>query len=104
MVTEIDFEAEAKRLATENSQSNPNLIKVYWFPDPEHKSLNILNVEDGYFTSPATETIDVFTFANPIGKDVVPLSMGTISPNLDHKPVLPKNWVNWERAKLLWSK
>jgi hypothetical protein len=104
MLNESDFESEAKRLAKENSQENPNLLKVYWFPDPQNKSLNILNVEDGYFSSPATETIDVFVFANPVGSDVIPLSMGTIPPELDHKPILPRNWVEWEKAKVLWSK
>ncbi len=98
-----NLEEEVKKFAKEYSESNPNVQKVYWFPDRENKAINLVSVEANYFTSAATETMDVFVFANQVGDKVLPLSVGTIAPQFENKPILPKSWGDWSKAVRVWE-
>lgn len=83
---------------------NSNLLKMFWFPEEEGGDVHILFIEEGYYTSNAIETLDVFIVLNQFGEQMLPMVVGTISPDFEGRPILPSKWCGWENAKLLWER
>jgi hypothetical protein len=97
------LEDEIKQFAKEYAEFNPNLRKVYWFPNNKDESINLIYVEDKYTTSGAPDKVDVFVVANQFSDRVRALSVGTIAPQSENKDVLPKTWGDWKTAKKIWE-
>jgi len=98
MATQTEIEIEAKKLAQSYVESEPGLKSVYWFPDQSNNEIRIIDVVDGYFTSPSIETIDVFVFKHTINNQLINLLVGTIPPSLENQPVIPSEWGAWSKA------
>lgn len=98
MATRSEIETEAKNLAQSYVQSEPGLKSVYWFPDQSNNEIRIIDVVDGYFTSPSVEKIDVFVFKHTINHQSIKLLVGTIPPSLENTPVVPNEWGAWTNA------
>ncbi len=105
MIRFESIEEEAKWLAQENKETNPDIQQVFWFPDKERKEIRLVEI-----TELATYTIDekeVYPFFfGPFSDDQVCIkhlmAIALIHPSSFKKKIeLPENWGKWDNAKEL---
>ncbi len=94
-----EIEKQAKRLAMENKKGEPEIKKIYWFPDVDE--VRLLEIEDDFVTS-ASGAVEPFYF-NASPKDDLPAPSGIAIIRTDEykKLALPQDWGSWEDAREL---
>jgi hypothetical protein len=88
---------EAKKLALDAKESDPNIVKAYWFPD-EHE-VHLILVDENTIVSP-TDFVEPFYFD---ASEEVPVPSGTavIRPSEYGKLELPDGWGDWKDGQEL---
>ncbi|MFH0926181.1 MAG: hypothetical protein V1872_11250 [bacterium] len=94
-----EIEAQAKRLAKENKKSDPQIVKIYWFPNDTE--VRLVEIEDDFITS-ASGIVEPFYFdASPEDNLPAPSGLAIIRCDEYKKLSLPKDWGNWDDAQEL---
>ena len=93
------IERQARYLASENRKAEPEIEKVYWFPDEQQvllvEIMQTIPISDDGLVHP-------FYF-QPAPKDDLPAGSGIalIRPEEFGNLALPETWGGWDRAILL---
>jgi len=91
-----EVKRQAELLAKENKQSDPAIIKIYWFPDDDEVRLVELHLaippsDDGH--------VHPFFFRPSPSEDLpAPSAVAMIRPNEFGNLQLPTNWGDWSNA------
>lgn len=88
-----DIERQAKLLARENRQAEPDIKTIYWFPDDNEVRL----VEVLPTIPPSGQVQPYFFRAAPKDNLPAPSGIALINPN-DVKLPPPEGWGRWEDA------
>lgn len=92
----LDVKRQAEYLAKENRQSNPDITKVFWFPDELEVRLLELTEQVPAYTD---EELYPFYFrASPQDDLKFPSAMVIIRPDEFEKLKLPSGWGSWGDA------
>jgi hypothetical protein len=86
---------EARRLALEAKKTDPNIAKIYWFPDDEEVHLIMI---DKNAVSSGAERVEPFYFDSTT-TDPMPAGIAIIGPDEYRKLILPPGWVDWDNGK-----
>jgi hypothetical protein len=95
-----EIKKQAEMLASENRQAEPQITKVYWFPDANEvrliEVLPTIPIGDG--------RVHPFFFrSSPLDNLPAPSGVALVRPeDVDHAE-LPEDWGNWEDAVELGS-
>ena len=94
------IEKQAKLLARENVEAEPNIKRVYWFPD--EKEVRLVELADNIPTSEEDEDVAPFYFAASAADDLpAPSAIALIHIDEYRKLNLPEGWGDWDSAKKL---
>jgi hypothetical protein len=87
---------QAKLLAMDSKNADPNVIKVYWFP--HEKEVHIIEINDN--TTPSGESVAPFYFG-PVPEEglTAPSGIAIIKPEEYRKIDLPSGWGTWDDAE-----
>jgi hypothetical protein len=92
-----DVEKQAKYLAAENKKNDPDIGKVYWFPD--ETEVRLVEVHSNVPVSPDGEIEPFYFRSDPIHDLPVPSGIALIRPEEVRRVRLPAKWGNWDLAK-----
>jgi hypothetical protein len=85
---------QAKILARESMKSEPDISKIYWFPDD--REAHLILVEENTFTSESGEVQAFYFDASPEDNITVPSGIAIIRPDEIGDLTLPKGWGDWK--------
>src|SRR4051794_6613160 len=93
-----EIKRQAQLLARENREAEPDIEKVYWFPD-EHE----VRLVELLATMPASDKdVQPFYFrAMPQDDMPAPVGIALIRPDEFRKLRLPSKWGTWDEAEEL---
>jgi len=96
MISEIEL--AARRLATANAESEPNLEAVYLFPS-DHQ-IRLVEVDRSMSSS---DMILPFYFPpDPEGGIPFPSALALIRPEEERRLSPPDGWGTWDEARRIW--
>jgi hypothetical protein len=89
---------QAELLAKDSKSSDPNVMRVYWFP--HEKEVHIIEVTDN--TTPSGTAVSPFYFG-PVPDEglTAPSGIAIIKPEEFGTIDLPSEWGNWEDGEEL---
>jgi len=87
-----EIEEQAKKLATESKRSEPDIIKIIWFPDDDE--VRLIELDENTVVSLSGQ-VEPFYF-EPEEDITVPSGIAIIRPEEYRKLVMPEGWGNWE--------
>ena len=92
----LSIEDQAKYLASQNIQADPEIRKIYWFPDD--KEIHLIELEDS--TVPALSGhVEPFYFSpSPEDNLTSPSGIAIIQTKEFGNLKLPKGWGSWNNA------
>ena len=92
-------EQQARYLAADNYKAEPDIQKVYWFPDDEEVRLVELTPQIPVADNGALQPF----YFNPSPEDGLPSpsAMALIQPQEFGRLSLPKRWGTWDDAVLI---
>jgi hypothetical protein len=89
---------QAILLAMDSKSSDPNVVKVIWFP--HEKEVHIIEINDN--TTPSDTAVAPFYFGPvPEAGLTVPSGIAIIKPEEYRKLDLPPDWGTWDDAEEL---
>ncbi|MCH8126641.1 hypothetical protein IIC38_11855 [candidate division KSB1 bacterium] len=94
-----EVEEQAIKLAKDNKKSEPQIKKIFWFPNDDE--VRLVEIEDDFVIS-GSKIVEPFYFdASP--KDDLPLPSGVAIIRSDEfkKISLPDDWGSWDDAQEL---
>lgn len=101
----MDIRTAAERLATSNYESDSEIARIYWFPDPEGQTVRLLEEDDNLLPEDDAEGIVAYYFPK---SEEIPYVVGIalMAEGYDeiNRPMPPKDWGTWEDAVLLWER
>jgi hypothetical protein len=93
------IEKQAKRLAKENRENDPDIKKVYWFP--HEGEVRLVEVHKTIPKSLDGEIRPFYFRADPKAKLPAPSGIALIRPDEVKKLAPPSDWGSWELAEEL---
>ena len=94
-----EVEEQAIKLAKDNKKSEPQIKKIFWFPNDDE--VRLVEIEDDFIIS-GSNVVEPFYFdASP--EDDLPLPSGVAIIRSDEfkKISLPDDWGSWDDAQEL---
>ena len=91
---------EAMRLALENADNEPSILKTYWFPDVGE--LRLVHVDRETLSSDGE--VRPFLFSADPPSVNFPSRIALILPDEDHLVRLPSGWGTWEDAVVIFDR
>ncbi|MEW6112547.1 MAG: hypothetical protein AB1664_10500 [Thermodesulfobacteriota bacterium] len=91
--------AIAKKLAIESKKSEPDITKVYWFPDDSE--VRLIEIADNAISSLSGEVEAFYFDASPEADITVPSGIAIIRSDEYGKLALPEGWGDWKDAQEL---
>jgi hypothetical protein len=90
-----EIERQAKLLASDNREAEPQILKIYWFPDDEEvrliEVLPTIPIGDG-------QVHPFFFRASPTDDLPAPSGIALIRPDEVRRAHLPPDWGDWDDA------
>jgi len=88
---------QAKKLASEARETDPNITKIYWFPHDQE--VRLIEADENTIKS-LTGHVEPFYF-DSTAEIPVPSGIAIIRPDEVGKLEMPKGWGDWENGKEL---
>jgi hypothetical protein len=96
MVIEV-IEQQARYLAAENRESDPDITDVYWFPDEDE--VRLIEVNETVPKSSEEEGVQPFYFRpTPASKLPAPSGIALVRSDEVGRLRLPTKWGDWKSA------
>jgi hypothetical protein len=103
-MTRTDIEKLAREIAEDHAESEPGIVRVYWFPADEE--IRIVEIDESLpskMEADAPGKMTPFYFQRN-GAMRNPLVLELISPDDENKIGVPAGWGDWKDAKVILEK
>ncbi len=96
-----ELEATARQLAKENAESEPSILRIYWFPHDEE--IRLLEIDEHALKHDDDDTIHPFYFRPVEG---IPFISGIalVPPSEEKEKLVPPEWGDWSSGVLVFSR
>jgi hypothetical protein len=94
-----EIESQARMLAEENMKADPDILKVYWFPD--EAEVRLIEVSQSIPSSTDNRVHPFYFRPDPASNLPAPSGIALIRDQEWATSTLPPDWGDWNRAKLL---
>lgn len=95
-MTRLEVERQAKILARENQQAEPDICKIYWFPDEDE--VRLVEVHPQVPQSGDGQVHPYFFRPSPADDLPAPSGIALINPAEFGQAQLPPQWGSWDDA------
>ncbi|HEY3780525.1 MAG TPA: hypothetical protein VGL56_05535 [Fimbriimonadaceae bacterium] len=94
-----NLEQEARHLVSLNHSEVPSIVASYIFPDPEGKTIRIINVDSKAF--PERSVVPIKFSPDPMERLFHTMFIAVVDPSGPAKLDPPKEWGRWSDAILV---
>ncbi|MBM3300984.1 MAG: hypothetical protein FJY85_13640, partial [Deltaproteobacteria bacterium] len=90
---------QAKMLAIESKKSEPDIVKIYWFP--HDSEVHLIELDDKTVRSLSGQVEAFYFDPSPEHDITVPSGIAIIRPEEYGKLTLPEGWGDWKDGEVL---
>lgn len=94
-----EIERQAKLLADENMEADPEIEAVYWFPNEDE--VRLVEITPSIPSSTDNRVHPFYFRADPASNFPAPSGIALIRPQEFKSSTLPDRWGNWNQAQLI---
>ena len=95
---QIRIRKYALDLAKSNKLAEPNILRIYWFPN--EKEIRLVEIEE-HISHSTSENVEPFYFdASPRDLLLAPSAIALIHTDEENQLKLPEDWGAWENAEI----
>jgi hypothetical protein len=94
-----EIERQARLLADENMDADPDIEAVYWFPNQDE--VRLVEITPSIPTSTDNRVHPYYFRPDPASNFPAPSGIALIQPQEFKASTLPERWGDWNQAKLI---
>jgi hypothetical protein len=94
-----EIERQARFLATENMDSDPDIQAVYWFPNKDE--VRLVEITSSIPSSTDNRVHPFYFRPDPASDLTAPSGIALIQPQEFKSSALPDRWGDWDQAQLI---